>query len=82
MYTLYDMTSRSIIDKSKDEIEIIKTIATHINLYSNIYFLIKYHDYDLNMDDIYKVIKSKNDFIEYYEEYEQKEINKRKERKL
>lgn len=75
MFKLYDMTTHSLMDMSKDEIEIIKTIATYINLNSSFNFLIVYHNYDLDMDELYLRIHSKEEFLKYYYDYKEKSKN-------
>lgn len=74
MFKLYDMNTMSLIDKSYNEKHIIDTLAERINDKRFIYFSIKYHNEELNMDEHYKTIRSVGQYYDYCREYEERQL--------
>ena len=72
MYKLYDMNERTLLDKSKNEEDIVNTLCEYMKEYLNVNFKIIYHDEENNEDMSYKKIKSVADYYLYVNEYAQR----------
>lgn len=77
MFKLYDMNARTLIDKSKNEDDIINTLCECMKEYLNIRYKIIYHDEKNNEDIPYKKINSVSDYYLYVNEYAQRKATER-----
>lgn len=70
-YILYEMNSHTMIDKSKQEIDIINTIGEFYNENLGYRFLINYYD-PITTEPKSKLIRNIGDYEIYIQEYNQK----------
>jgi len=74
MYKLYDYDVHTLIDKSEDEYDIITTMSTYFHGRFGTRFLIIHYDREQDMDEIYKSIKTRDEYLQYIKEYKTKKL--------